>query len=47
MPISVSIVEDSEQLRTTLARVIGRAEGFKCVSHYGDAESAVVGLPLA
>lgn len=45
MPISVSIVEDSEQLRTTLARVIGRAEGFKCVSHYGDAESALEGLP--
>ena len=45
MPITVSIVEDNEQLRTTLARVIGRAEGFKCVSHYGDAESALVGLP--
>lgn len=44
MPITVSIVEDNEQLRTTLARVIGRAEGFKCVSHYGDAESALVGL---
>jgi DNA-binding NarL/FixJ family response regulator len=45
MPISVSIVEDSEQLRGTLARVIGRAEGFKCVSHYGDAESALEALP--
>lgn len=45
MPITVSIVEDNEQLRTTLARVIGRAEGFSCVSHYGDAESAVAGLP--
>jgi len=45
MPITVSIVEDNEQLRGTLARVIGRAEGFRCVSHYGDAESAVAGLP--
>ena len=45
MPIPVSIVEDNEQLRTTLARVIGRAEGFRCVSHYGDAESALEGLP--
>jgi DNA-binding NarL/FixJ family response regulator len=45
MPITVSIVEDNEQLRTTLARVIGRAEGFRCVSHYGDAESALEGLP--
>jgi DNA-binding NarL/FixJ family response regulator len=45
MPISVSIVEDNEQLRGTLARVIGRAEGFRCVSQYGDAESALEGLP--
>ncbi len=45
MPITVSIVEDNEQLRGTLARVIGRAEGFRCVSHYGDAESALEGLP--
>jgi DNA-binding NarL/FixJ family response regulator len=45
MPITVSIVEDNEQLRTTLARVLNRAAGFKCVSHYGDAESALAALP--
>ena len=45
MPITVSIVEDNEQLRGTLARVIGRAEGFRCVSHYGTAEAALDGLP--
>lgn len=45
MPITVSIVEDNEQLRGTLARVIGRAEGFKYLSQYGDAESALEGLP--
>jgi len=45
MPINVSIVEDNEQLRTTLARVIERAEGFRCVSHYGSAEAALEGLP--
>jgi DNA-binding NarL/FixJ family response regulator len=45
MPITVSIVEDNEQLRGTLARVIGRAEGFRCVSHYGTAEAALQGLP--
>jgi DNA-binding NarL/FixJ family response regulator len=44
MPITVSIVEDNEQLRTTLARVVNRAEGFRCLSHYGDAESALAGL---
>jgi len=45
MPIAVSIVEDNAQLRNTLARVIGRAEGFRCVSHYGDAETALEALP--
>ena len=45
MPTNVSIVEDNEQLRTTLARVLNRAEGFRCVSHYGSAETALEGLP--
>jgi DNA-binding NarL/FixJ family response regulator len=45
VPISVSIVEDNEQLRGTLARVISRAEGFRCVSQYPCAEAAIAGLP--
>src|SRR6266850_365731 len=45
MPINVSIVEDSEQLRGTLARVISRAEGFQCLSQYGSAEAAIEALP--
>jgi DNA-binding NarL/FixJ family response regulator len=45
MPITVSIVEDQEPLRTTLARVISRAEDFECVSHYGTAEEALKDLP--
>jgi DNA-binding NarL/FixJ family response regulator len=45
MPIAVSIVEDNEQLRGTLARVLNRAEGFRCLSQYGDAESALAALP--
>jgi DNA-binding NarL/FixJ family response regulator len=44
MPITVSIVEDNEQLRGTLARVINRADGFRCLSQYGDAESALQSL---
>jgi DNA-binding NarL/FixJ family response regulator len=43
--ITVSIVEDNPQLRTTLARVISRADGFECLSHYGSAEEALQGLP--
>jgi DNA-binding NarL/FixJ family response regulator len=45
MPITVSIVEDNEQLRSTLARVLNRAEGFRCVSHFGNAEDALKTIP--
>src|SRR5262245_28554654 len=45
MPISVSIVEDNEQLRNTLARVLNRSEGFRCLSHYCSAEDALKDLP--
>ena len=44
MSITVSIVEDNEQLRGTLARVISRADGFNCISQYGTAEAALEGL---
>jgi DNA-binding NarL/FixJ family response regulator len=45
MATTVSIVEDNEQLRGTLARLIDREEGFQCVSQYGTAEAALEGLP--
>ncbi len=45
MPINVSIVEDNDQLRSTLARVIARSEGFQCVSQYPSAEAALEALP--
>ena len=45
MPIKVSIVEDNQDLRTTLARMINKADGFECVSQYGTAEAALDGLP--
>jgi DNA-binding NarL/FixJ family response regulator len=47
MSISVSIVEDNDRLRGTLAKVIGRAEGFRFVSDYGSAEDALADLPKA
>jgi DNA-binding NarL/FixJ family response regulator len=47
MPISVSIVEDNDKLRETLARVLNRADGFRCVSHYASAEDALKDLPQA
>jgi len=45
MAITVSIVEDNDQLRGTLARVISRAEGFQCLSQYPNAEAALESLP--
>ncbi|SRR5260221_9317581 len=45
MPISVSIVEDNDKLRGTLARVLNRADGFRCVSQYPNAEDALKDLP--
>ena len=45
MAITVSIVEDNDQLRGTLARVISRAEDFQCVGQYPSAEAALEQLP--
>jgi RNA polymerase sigma factor (sigma-70 family) len=45
MPIAVSIVEDNDKLRGTLAQVLNRADGFHCVSDYGSAEDALKHLP--
>ncbi len=45
--ISVSIVEDNDQLRATLARVIGRADDFSMVSQHATAEEALKALPKA
>jgi DNA-binding NarL/FixJ family response regulator len=45
MPITVSIVEDNDKLRATLARVLNRADGFKCISDYPNAEDALKALP--
>jgi DNA-binding NarL/FixJ family response regulator len=44
MPITVSIVEDSDQVRTTLARLINRADGFSCLGQFPSAEAALEGL---
>ncbi len=45
MAISVSIVEDNDQLRGTLAKVIGRTPGCRFASDYGSAEDALADLP--
>ena len=47
MPITVSIVEDNDKLRGTLARLLDRSEGFRCLSQYACAEDALKDLPQA
>jgi DNA-binding NarL/FixJ family response regulator len=44
MDITVSIVEDNEALRDTLARYV-TTRGFRCVSAHGSAEAALRELP--
>jgi len=44
---TVSIVEDNDQLRATLARLLNRADGFQCLGQYPDAETALAALPAA
>jgi DNA-binding NarL/FixJ family response regulator len=45
MPITVSIVEDNDKLRGTLARLLDRSDGFRCLSQYASAEDALKDLP--
>jgi DNA-binding NarL/FixJ family response regulator len=45
MPITVAIVEDNEQLRGTLARMLNKAEGFRCIGQHASAEAALEALP--
>jgi len=47
MPITISIVEDNDKLRGTLAKVIGRTEGFRFLSDHANAEDAIANLPKA
>lgn len=43
--IAVSIVEDMKDIRESLQRMIGSAEGFLCLSTYSNAEDALKELP--
>ncbi len=45
MAITVSIVEDDQRVRESLAGLIARAPGFQCVSHYATGEQALVEIP--
>lgn len=44
--INVAIVEDTEIIRESLTMLVSGTEGFKCVGVYGNAEDALLHLPL-
>lgn len=46
MAIKVSIVEDDEGVRDSLAALINDAEGFQCISSHASAEDAIAQIPL-
>ena len=43
--IDVSIVEDDNEVRETLALIIEGSDGFSCNYTYADCESALIGIP--
>jgi DNA-binding NarL/FixJ family response regulator len=45
MPIKISIVDDDEGIRASLATLIRRAPAFKLVADYPDAETALKDIP--
>jgi DNA-binding NarL/FixJ family response regulator len=45
MKISVSIVEDDAEVRTSLARLIDGSSGCRCVSRHASAENALQEIP--
>jgi len=47
MSIRVSIVEDNNRVRASLARLIELSDGFKCVSEHSTGEEAMTALPKA
>ena len=45
MPLNVCIVEDDANVRASLAALLNASSGFTCSAAYGDAESAIAGIP--
>ena len=43
--IYVTLVEDDEEIRNSIPILINSHAGYKCISTYGDCESALIGIP--
>jgi DNA-binding NarL/FixJ family response regulator len=46
MAITISVVDDDDEIRESLVFLLNQEEGFRCVSQYRTAEAAMVGVPL-
>jgi DNA-binding NarL/FixJ family response regulator len=44
--IRISVVDDDDRVRLTLAEAVGRFEGCTCVGSYPSGEDALAGIPL-
>jgi len=44
--ITVSIVDDEKELRQSITTFVNGSAGFRCVSTYSNAETALKGLPV-
>ncbi len=45
MAISISVVDDDDEIRESLVFLLNQEDGFRCVSQYRTAEAAMVGIP--
>jgi DNA-binding NarL/FixJ family response regulator len=46
MAITISVVDDDDEIRESLVFLLNQEEGFRCISQYRTAEAAMVGVPL-
>ncbi len=45
MPITISVVDDDDEIRESLVFLLNQEEGFRCASQYRTAEAAMIGIP--
>lgn len=45
MPITISVVDDDDEIRESLVFLLNQEDGFRCVSQYRTAEAAMLGIP--
>jgi DNA-binding NarL/FixJ family response regulator len=44
-PITISVVDDDDEIRESLVFLLNQEPGFRCVNQYRTAEAAMIGIP--